>query len=181
MFQGAVGILLTSSYFLQATESSINTVRCESEKKSFEEFQQRNIEILRNFTNSSIASDSVSEHRGNTTCTFEYAEESTNYNVFKYVLSAVVIVYGLKLIHYMLNVGSQTHFTHQYKNIVSQLKWVILYIEGQNNQKIFDAFARSAPIILKRILSRGMHFDNVFDLMLREFAVIDRLGEGLKK
>ncbi len=81
----------------------------------------------------------------------------------------------------LLNISSQTHFIHHYKNIVSQLKWMLLYIERQNNPKIFDAFAHSAPIILKRILSRGVRFDNVFDLVLREFAMLDRLGEGLKK
>ncbi len=58
---------------------------------------------------------------------------------------------------------------------------MVFYKEGHNNQKISTSFARSAPIILKKILSRRIRFDNVFGLMLSEFEKIERLGEGLKK
>ena len=68
-----------------------------------------------------------------------------------------------------------------YKTIDLELHGLLLYIKEQNNTALADAFEQSAPTILKKVLGRSIRFKNVFNEVLIEFAILDRLGEGLKK
>jgi hypothetical protein len=67
------------------------------------------------------------------------------------------------------------------KNIVSQLRYLVLYIEGHNNPKISDELKGYAPKLLRRILNENYRFDMLFKQMLDDFSKFSILEKDLKK